>query len=102
MLRWQIPQWELVRILNGITCDACKGRKDIDGRSCAGIIGKVIKENYPDEEIPDKREIKKENKDVEITQLQPIKKSPCPKCGEELTHESGCKSCVHCGYTKCS
>lgn len=26
---------------------------------------------------------------------------PCPDCGNRLVHDSGCVTCVSCGYTKC-
>lgn len=99
MLRWGIPRWETTRILNGITCDACKGKKDVDGRSCADIIGKVIRENYPDEDIPNKYE--GESDHVDVAQI-PKSTIACPKCGKALIFAEGCRSCPECGYTRCN
>jgi ribonucleoside-diphosphate reductase alpha chain len=97
MLRWKIPRWELVRILTGITCDACRGRTDIDGKSCADIIGKVIKENFPDEDIPNKHDGESPKKTT-VSQTA----VPCPKCGKALVFAEGCRSCSECDYTRCS
>jgi ribonucleoside-diphosphate reductase alpha chain len=27
--------------------------------------------------------------------------SSCPDCGSPVTHENGCMTCRHCGWTKC-
>jgi len=97
MLRWGVPLWETLRILNGVTCDACKGKKDVDGKSCADIIGKVIRENFPDEEIPSKLDISEEVKVV--VQQNSV---PCPKCGKALVFAEGCRTCPECGWSKCS
>ena len=95
MLRWKVPRWELLRILNGIKCESCLKNPDADGRSCADIIGNVLRDNFPYEEIPDKHagETKKPKKSSTI---------PCPECGESLVMESGCRTCKACGWTKCS
>jgi ribonucleoside-diphosphate reductase alpha chain len=26
----------------------------------------------------------------------------CPDCGNRLTHQGGCVSCLDCGYSKCN
>ena len=98
MLRWKIPRWELVRILNGIKCEACLKNPKADGRSCSDIIGKVLRENYPDEEIPNKYD------EVEIAEQSTvvINKIACPKCGKSLIFSEGCRSCPECGYSHCS
>jgi len=98
MLRWQIPRWEIVRILNGIRCEACLKNPKADGRSCSDIIGKVLRENYPDEDIPNKYEDEIPN----TPDNKQINKVACPKCGKALIFAEGCRSCPECGYSKCS
>lgn len=97
MLRWGVPRWELLRILNGIKCEACIKNPNSDGKSCSDIIGKVLGLNFPDEDIPDKRAGEDD---------KPLPKKmasiPCPECGEALVMESGCRSCPSCGWSKCS
>lgn len=96
LLRWRVPRWEITRILNGIKCEACAKNPNADGRSCADIIGSVIKQNYPDEEIPNKYE-----GETLPSKIKENKTIPCPECGEGVVFESGCVTCKHCGYSKC-
>jgi ribonucleoside-diphosphate reductase alpha chain len=105
MLRWGIPRWELLRILNGIKCDACIRNPNVDGKSCSDIIGKVLGLNFPDEEIPPKTDM---THVVEEEELSPAedqffrKRTTCPDCGKGLVFVDGCRNCPTCGWSKCS
>jgi ribonucleoside-diphosphate reductase alpha chain len=100
MCRFGIPRWEITRICSGIVCPACRNkRKLVDGNSCADIIARVILENYPVDEEPPKC-IEEPTEDT--TEVATINKVPCPKCGEALIMQEGCRTCPSCGYSKCS
>ncbi len=105
MRRFGVPRWEITRICSNIVCSACKGRKDVDGKSCAHIISKVILEQYPDEDMPPKIDEVKESSPaikIELDHLINPPKVPCPNCGGGLVYAEGCVSCPECAYTKCS
>jgi ribonucleotide reductase alpha subunit/predicted RNA-binding Zn-ribbon protein involved in translation (DUF1610 family) len=100
MCRFGIPRWEITRICSGIICPACRNkRKFVDGNSCADIIARVILENYPVDEEPPKC-IEEPTEDT--TEIVTINKVPCPKCGESLIMQEGCRTCPSCGYSRCS
>ncbi len=100
MCRFGIPRWEITRICSGIVCPACRNkRKLVDGNSCADIIARVILENYPVDEEPPKCS---EEPTEDTTEIITINKVPCPKCGEALIMQEGCRTCPSCGYSKCS
>jgi len=111
MRRFGIPRWEITRICSGILCPACRGKKDVDGKSCADIIAKVILELYPDEIEPAKEDIIENKKDD--VKVEPssdgFKGTPCPECWDPVTKTGGrlefiegCRTCKSCGYSKCS
>ncbi|MDY0377315.1 MAG: hypothetical protein RBR01_02670, partial [Desulfobacterales bacterium] len=31
-----------------------------------------------------------------------LKGEACPECGQPIRFEEGCKTCHHCGFSKCS
>lgn len=61
-----------------------KGKELTKGKSCSSGILNIIKEF---------------KQDVVGTK---VISNPCPECGEQLIMESGCNTCMSCGYSKCS
>ena len=85
--------------LKGIHCPACQMAKSkghqIDGLSCPDIISRTIKE-FVDSGWTLCQQINEDEKPM----TTPGPK--CPECGEPLIANSGCYSCVNCGYSKCN
>ena len=100
--RFCVPQWNINKVLMNIKCPAAMKNPKSDGKSCPDIIGKILNEFYPHDEEPPKDPIIDNSIEKNVIQIITQKINVCPDCGEELTHESGCRSCIHCGYTKCS
>lgn len=105
--RWKIPLFDVVNALN-VKCDVALKNKKADGKSCAAIVGNIIKENYPVDDAPPKTDYDDDDCDhkshVDTLKIQPLQVSVmiCPDCGEALIFESGCVICKNCGYSKCS
>lgn len=88
------PSWQLAK---------GKGNELSVGMSCPSAIGREImriqEKLYKD---LDKNNITKSYKKVEVPkEVEKEEKPKCPECGEELSSESGCIVCRHCGYSKC-
>ena len=80
---------KIISQLSGIVCPACvKNRDKCDGISCPDAIANTIKTFSKGSKTVDKSQESMYNK--------------CPECGEQLLHEGGCATCIHCGYNKCS
>lgn len=83
----------IVDATKGVRCAACmqaKGNKDkiIHGLSCGDILAKTIFEEYL--------------RLHETDGIDDVNYNPtCPECGEPLTAEGGCWTCLSCGYSKC-
>lgn len=85
--------------LKGIHCPACQMAKSkghqIDGLSCPDIISRTIKE-FVDSGWTLCQQFDEEEKPINISGPK------CPECGEPLTANGGCFSCLNCGYSKCN
>lgn len=97
-LRWGIPGTDIVKTLKGIKCSAALRNPISDGKSCPDILGKVIDELYEFDLLPNKTE------SISTSQKSVTKQSniTCPECGELLSFIEGCRSCSHCGFSKCN
>lgn len=99
---------EIIDQIKGINCPACatckaKGIK-VDGISCPDIISKTIYETLNYNPCLDVTPV--ENTIEEVTQSKVKKKITsskhiCPECGEPLIANSGCYSCMSCGFSHC-
>ena len=94
-LRWGIPSWDILHVLNGEKCPVAIRNPKSEVKSCAAALGMFLSEVVPDDEIPNKYE-------EQIPDKSEITTHPCPDCGKELIFVEGCRSCQSCGYTKCS
>lgn len=94
-LRWGIPSWDILHVLNGEKCPVAIRNPKSEVKSCAAALGMFLSEVVPDDEIPNKYE-------EQILDKSEITTHPCPDCGKELIFVEGCRSCQSCGYTKCS
>lgn len=102
-LRSGICVKEIIDQLRGITCPAClklkaQGRV-IDGISCPDILSKTIEEFSSTAAF-------QPIADIKVTEpvkapAEEIDKSVCPECGSPIEHQSGCRSCSNCGWSKC-
>ena len=95
-LRWGIPKWDLTKILCGIRCDVAKHNKNSDGASCAAILGDILRDAFPEEEMPSKHE---GNQTPPAPRI--VSQNKCPECKRELTRSDGCITCQYCGWSKC-
>jgi len=78
----------IIKQLCKVKCPAALRNPRSEGKSCSDIVGKLIREYMPDE-------------DIEETP-QPISHEICPDCNKKtLIREAGCKVCHSCGYSKC-
>ena len=96
---------EIIDQLKGINCAACsralaKG-ESLDGCSCPDILSRAIQEEYDADEIYIRKT--KRGKGKKRTQKQYIKTvdAKCEDCGGKLKFESGCVSCLNCGFSRC-
>jgi ribonucleoside-diphosphate reductase alpha chain len=97
----------IIKQLIKVKCPAALRNSKSEGKSCADIVGKLLKESIPDEdeeEGPDEDSeyIKKMYaSNGDLTPPKPILEE-CPECHEKtLVREAGCKVCHACGYNKC-
>ena len=89
--------------LRGINCPAClklkaQGRA-LDGISCPDILSKTIEE-FMDTNTPTTTYVEHPIKSVEGVS-DGVGESVCPECGFPIEHQSGCRSCSNCGWSKC-
>ncbi|NLY55355.1 MAG: vitamin B12-dependent ribonucleotide reductase [Firmicutes bacterium] len=90
--------------LRGIRCPACVRRKEVNVTSCPDAIARAIKK-FQDQvlggfqpHLPFKPEgAQAVQQEAAIAEDS----AHCPECGHKLSHESGCVTCIACGYTKC-
>lgn len=91
--------------LKGINCPAClklKAQgKPVDGISCPDILSKTIEEF---EGIANLQTTQNTEPPAQVA-AAPVKETGegvCPECGSTLEHQSGCRSCSNCGWSKCN
>jgi ribonucleoside-diphosphate reductase alpha chain len=70
-------------------------RKDCDGKSCADIIGKAIREAV-------KTSVVEVQKGATTPPPKESKASKCPICGSDIQTMEGCWTCHSCGESGCS
>lgn len=94
----------IIKQLIKVKCPAALRNSKSEGKSCADIVGRLLKESIPDD---DDEEEDNNNNPYEINgdQSESHMKIPleeCPDCHEKtLVREAGCKVCHACGYNKC-
>ena len=87
----------ITKQLSRVTCpSAMKNGCDYNGKSCADIIGKILRECSG--ETTPTSPIVESNRKVNV---KPNRSMICPECKGELTRDSGCVVCNHCGYSRC-
>lgn len=95
---------EITDQLRGINCPAClklkaQGRA-IDGISCPDILSKTIEEFGNTTTFQSNKDIREA--EPVVTSVDEADKNMCPECGSPIAHQSGCRSCSNCGWSKCS
>lgn len=87
--------------LHGINCPAClklKAQgKPIDGISCPDILSKTIEEF--EKSVPATGYSDMQTGLVQAA--EEVDGAVCPECGSPVEHQSGCRSCSNCGWSKC-
>jgi ribonucleotide reductase alpha subunit len=79
----------IIKQLCKVKCPAALRNVRSEGKSCSDIVGKLMQEYMPDEDID---EIPPPISTYEV----------CPDCKKKtLIREAGCKVCHSCGYSKC-
>ena len=84
-LRNNVKIDDIIKQLNTIKCPTAIASKKSEGKSCAGIVGRFLKQ-YVDDGVTE-----------EVINL-------CPECGERLNFGEGCAKgvCKNCGWSGCS
>ena len=108
-LRAGVKVEEVIDQLKGIHCQACafsraKGNQ-IDGLSCPDIISKCLKRSYNENNkvVNSSTRMDKPKKTSDSdNSVSTQSGEKCPECGAPINHTEGCKSCVSCGWSKCS
>jgi ribonucleoside-diphosphate reductase alpha chain len=78
----------IIKQLCKVKCPAALRNVHSEGKSCSDLVGKLIQEYIPDE-------------DIEETPFTSAYET-CPDCKKKtLIRESGCNVCHSCGYSKC-
>lgn len=115
-LRCGMKPEDVARTLWKVACPACRGKKDLDAKSCPDAIAKAMTEleladgvTIPVESDQERfaEHLKESSRKVaempeEQTLLGGSSTKPCPDCGEPMNMESGCWVCAECGYSRCS
>lgn len=96
-LRNDVNYETIVRQLNRVTCPIAMKNK-CDGKSCSDIIGNLLKQSMGDE-VERVHSINTFDERVDKT---PKNNHVCPECGKNITMSEGCRTCYHCGWSKCS
>lgn len=97
-LRWQVPLWDVRKVLTGVKCSAALKNPKSDGKSCPDILGQILRDYYPHDDAPPKNDEVEKKVVVPTIQANIV----CPDCGGPLNFAEGCVSCPSCSYTKCS
>lgn len=100
-LRAGIPVQYIIDQLRSIRCDIAVKNSKCKNKSCPDAIGKEL-EHYVFNGV---REVVKEltNKHAEYSiEQNESSGEPCPECGKSNLLDSGCYTCIYCGYSKCS
>ncbi len=105
-LRSGVPLDIIVEQLRGIRCPACLRREGITVTSCPDAIGRAIKRYTEHEQQSGLRsEAAAATLRLEAEVVKPkaaaTQGAVCPECGHPITYESGCVTCIACGYSKC-
>jgi len=102
--RYEVPQWNINKVLMGIRCSAAMKNPNSDGKSCAEILGRILNDFYPHEDEPPKDDEEPPKATSPTITIDYIESSPlkCPKCGETLIMAEGCMTCKNCSYSKCN
>lgn len=105
-LRSGIPTEVIVEQLRGIRCPACVRRDGINVTSCPDAIGRSIQKYIEHEQNghlrPEAAAAQFIAAEAEHRNHKAAPKANvCPECGSPITYESGCVTCLSCGYSKC-
>lgn len=111
-LRAGVEPDEVMRTLRKVSCPACRGKKGLDGKSCADVVARAMEEMAPNqgdfyEDFVPITNMQNEGLQESVclslgVALEDDSKYRCPDCGWPISHESGCVVCHYCGYSKCS
>ncbi len=106
-LRAGVSHEDVVRTLKKVACPACRGKKGLDGKSCADAIANAMIQMHPEcgysVEMLDDYHVQDEARlGLEVIEPEPKGDILCPDCSAPLRYESGCVVCARCGYSKCS
>lgn len=93
-LRSGVELEQIVRQLRGIRCPHPVWQNGKLILSCPDAIAMVL-QRYLDEKNG------KEQSRGDVS-LAGSKADACPECGGQLKHESGCETCMDCGFSRCS
>lgn len=108
-LQYGMPPEVFIKSGEHVTCPACAGKPNLDGKSCPSAAGRKLREYINDIKVV-KKYLKAHHEDIEllvgkhpIEQIDPpLNDNRCPSCKEPLTFAEGCATCQKCGYSKCS
>ncbi|HKM16706.1 MAG: vitamin B12-dependent ribonucleotide reductase [Firmicutes bacterium] len=92
-LRSGVELEQVVRQVKGIRCPHPVWQNGKLILSCPDAIALVL-QRYLDE----KKGIKTEQVAIDPGDLRA---DACPECGGQLKHESGCETCIDCGFSRC-
>lgn len=96
----------IIKQLIKVKCPAALRNSKSEGKSCADIVGKLLKESIPDEdeeeEVDEDSEYIKKMYSQNGDSSSKLTLEECPEChAKTLVREAGCKVCHACGYNKC-
>jgi ribonucleoside-diphosphate reductase alpha chain len=96
-LRSGVELEQVVRQLKGIRCPHPVWQNGRLILSCPDAIAMVL-QRYLDEK---KGVVREETRSEEPISINPKGAGDCPDCGGQLKHESGCETCMDCGFSRC-
>lgn len=118
-LRSGLDAESIIEQLKGIRCPSTIRQRDMKVLSCPDAIGRLIEKVMVHQNGNGNKKIELNSykskgpggvtqKPAASSAVSPKEGSEpkngdncCPDCGEMLEHESGCKICRNCGYSKC-
>lgn len=92
---------------NSFVSARAKGKELSKGTYCGNAILNCVKDFLNEiNKLQVKKEIKEIEKPIlkenELTGQELLDKGLCPECHEPLIMTGGCKTCKHCGFSKCN
>lgn len=78
-----------------------KGEKLSAGKSCPSAIANVFQNIIDEFDLRDRDDLE-EDKENSIAIEEIDEGDTCPECKGKVKHESGCMTCMECGWSKCN